>query len=322
MKTLVLGGSQFVGYHLVLELVRQGHQVTVFNRGVTPAQFPPEVRRVAGDRNDPASLREALGGLDVEAVFDVSGYVPQQVEPLVELFRGRLRHYVFTSTTAVYLRSDYAPVDETFPLDRRPNAPAYGGNKVKCEDLLMEAFRAHGFPVTVIRPSYVYGPHNTLTDREFSFFARLLRGRKVLVPGTGQTLFQQGHVDDLARAFAAVLGNERAIGQAYVVTGPKAITFNGYVRTIGRIVGVEPEIVHVPPEVMGALERPLYSFVWQVNQVYDIGKARRELGWEPQYDFESGHRQTYQWYQEQGLDRQMEWDFSHEDRVLARLGAA
>ena len=320
MRTLVLGGSIFVGRHLVQELRRQGHEVAVLNRGQTPVEHPPEVERIVCDRRDHDAVRRTLADTTFDAVFDVSAYVADDVSVTIETFRDRVAHYVFTSTSAVFRRSHYVPLDEESELDRRPQANPYTAGKVACEDRLMAAHREFGFPATIIRPNYVYGPHNPLVDREASFFVRLLRGRKVLVPGNGSTLHQCGHVDDLAMAFASVLGKGDAAGQAYNVTGDKAITYTGYVNTLGRIVGVEPEIVYVPLERMRNLSRPIWPYLWQRNLITSVEKAKRHLGWSPRYDFEAGHRHTYEWFQQEGMAEKLQPDFSYEDELLAELG--
>jgi len=321
LRTLVLGGSVFVGRHLVEELLRRGHEVTVLNRGLTPVEHPAAVQRLTCDRKDHDAVRRALDNAYFDAVFDVSAYAPEDVAIMVEVLRDRVEHYVFTSTVAVYARSDYAPIDEEFDLDRRPQVNPYTAGKVRCEDILMATHRDHGFPVTIVRPSYVYGPHNPLTMREFSFFLRLQQGRKIIVPGNGSVLLQSGHVDDLARVFAAVLGKQEAIGQAYNVTGEKAVTALGYVNVLARIVGRDPDILFVELERMRAMKAPVWPYAWRESQVYTIEKAKRDLGWEPGFDLETGHRQTYDWFQREGMAEMPQYDFSAEEQALAELGA-
>jgi nucleoside-diphosphate-sugar epimerase len=318
-RTLVLGGSVFIGRHLVEELVRRGHEVTVLNRGLTPAELPATVRRLTCDRKNHDAVRRALADARFDAVFDVSGYAPEDVDIMVDALRDRVEHYVFTSTVAVYARSLYAPVDEDLDLDRRPQADAYTAGKVRCEDVLMAAHRAHGFPVTIIRPSYVYGPHNPLAMREFSFFLRLQQGRKIVVPGNGSVLFQTGHVDDLALAFVAVLGRQDAIGQAYNVSGDRAVTARGYVKVLARIVGREPDILFVGLDRMRTIKTPAWPYTWHESLIFTTEKAKRDLGWEPRFDLEAGHRQTYDWFQREGIAEKLRYDFSGEDQELAEL---
>lgn len=316
-KTLVLGGSSFIGRHLVDQLLAHGHEVTVLNRGVTPTELPSGVDRLKADRKNHDALRRVLAGHSFDAILDTSAYVANDVAPIIDMFRDRIAHYVFTSSTAAYVRASEYPVDETAELDRSPEAQSYGANKVKCEDLLMEAHRDYRFPATVLRPSMVYGPHNNIANREFAFFLRLQRNRPVIVPGNGSGLLHDGHVDDLAAAFAAVLGKSKPVGQAYTITGPKAVTCRFYVEALARVVGVEPRIVYVPLDRMRNLRPSPWPYPWQLSIVYDIHKAMTDLDWRPRYSFEEGHRQTYEWFVKSGLDGTMAWDWAAEERVLA-----
>ena len=328
MNTLVLGGSIFIGLHLVRLLHGQGHQVTVLNRGQSGPGLPDGVARLTADRTDPAQVKAALSGAPYDVVFDISGYTPASVEPVLESLNGKVGQFIFCSTTAVYAPAHLRPVDEGFPLDRRPEATQYARDKIVAEDMLLEAFDRRGFPITILRPPYVYGPDNKLKQREFSYFTRLTRRRTLIVPGEGHTLFHPVHVDDLAEAFAAVPGRSHAIGQTYTVCGPEAITINGYIETIGEIMGVEPEGVHAGAEEFNALpaklglsdDQALFPYEWVESGVFSTEKARRDLEWTHRYGIRDGLAMTYEWWLEQGLDRE-EWDFSHEDRALDALRA-
>ena len=151
---------------------------------------------------------------------------------------------MFCSSVAAYAPNDIAPIREHYPLNRGPEAGHYSRNKVLCEDMLMEAFARDGFPATMVRPPYVYGPYNH-TEREPRLYARIGQGRKVLIPGEGLTQIHSVHVDDLAAAFVAIAGRDRTQGQAYNGVGDEAITENGYVAAIAEIVGRQAETVHL-----------------------------------------------------------------------------
>ncbi|MBI4497172.1 MAG: SDR family oxidoreductase [Chloroflexi bacterium] len=334
MKVLVMGGSRFNGFYLVQELVRQGHEVTVFNRGLTPTDFPPEVRRRYGDRKDHQQLPEVLGREEFDCIQDISAYTLDDVQSMVELFEGRAGHYIFASSTVVYAASKVLPLAEDFPVELGPLQQDYGRNKILCEQYLIGRYRERHFPVTIARFSMVLGPRNIIAEREQMMFVRLLRGRKILVPGDGTTLGQVGHVEDEARALRMMMLNPRAYGQIYNVTGNQYFTDDGYVDTIAAVVGVAPQKVYVPAPVMdelyplgvSRLERPLiqrlapYIHGWKAPVVFSIQKLRDHLGFAPAYTFASGMRQTYEWFQQEGLADRLEFDFRFEDELLARLG--
>ena len=329
MNTLVMGGTRFNGLHLVHELVRCGHRVTTLNRGITEARLPREVDRLYADRKDAAQLKEVLGSEEFDVVFDISAYVLEDVQSMVEILEGRTGHYIFASSTVVYAATNILPMDEDFAVDSTLRQSDYGRNKLICEDYLMRAFRQRRFPMSVARFSMVFGPDNGIIDREQRMFVRLMKGRKILVPGRGTTLSQIGHVDDEARALRMMALNPRTYGEIYNVTGKDYFSDEGYVDTCARAVGVEADKLFVPAEVMDEISaqerRPLiqrlapYIHRWDESTVFGMRKLRDHVGYEPEYTFESAVEQTYEWFTSRGLDKQREYDFSAEDELIARL---
>jgi nucleoside-diphosphate-sugar epimerase len=324
MRVLVLGGNRYIGRHLVDELARQGHEVTVFNSH--PSPLPEGVRRLHGDRKVPGVIEEVLGPVrdEFEAVFDNTSYQTTDVEPLVELFRGRLRHYIFTSSTAVYLWSDIHPVREDFPVsddDARNPSRAYGAGKVRCERLLRGEFEQSGFPFSSLRVGHTLGPHSPLPTREPGFFARLEAGRPILLPGDGLAFIHLVHIDDVARSMCAVLGTDASAGQIYNVNGAQFVTMAGYVRLMADVAGVEPNIVYVPREIAKTVRPPIIHWAewYRGGMVFSIEKARRELGWEPALTLRGGLEDSYRWFTEEGRDW-YPFDFSHDDSVIQQMG--
>ncbi|MCH7801083.1 MAG: SDR family oxidoreductase [Chloroflexi bacterium] len=320
MEALVLGGSRFIGLHLVRLLCEQGHEVTVLNRGQTPVALPDGVRTLTADRTEPAQVKSALEGTSYDVAFDISGYTPESLAPVVDALEATVGRFVFCSTTSVYAPSDTAPIVEDSPLFRGPDASQYARDKILCEDLLMDAVNDRGFPVTILRPPYVYGPDNYLHQREFSYFARLSQGRRIIVPGNGLNMVQAVHVDDLVDAFAAAPQVETTMGQTYTICGPDAITLDGWIAAIGRAMNVEPEIVHASTSQYLALpsDAQTFPYVWDDNLVYSNEKARRSIDWSPNYHMSDGLEMTYQWWSSQAMSSEV-WDFSSEDRALEML---
>ena len=261
VRVLVVGGTQFNGLALVHELVAQGHDVAVLNRGKSQADIPESVERLVADRTEPDTVADALAGRDWDCVQDMTAYHPEDVAQMIELLAGHVGHYIFASSTVIYAQSDHLPIAETHPTarDRSEGQIEYGAHKLLCEDLLDDAFAASGFPASTVAFSMVYGPHNSIRDREQKMFHRLLAGRPVLIPGDGTTLLQVGHVQDQARALEQMMGKEITFGERYNLTGKDYVTRNGYVDTLAEVTGTSPTKVPIPPEVMeglwtGALE--------------------------------------------------------------------
>jgi len=354
-----MGGTMFNGLALVRELCKHGHDVTVLNRGKTEAVLPRGVQRLFADRTDEDVLRKTLGGHEFDCVFDVSAYRPEDVRLMTEIFRGRTGHYVFISSTVIYAASNLLPIHEGHPLDRGEHQNEYGGNKIACEDFLFGQHREHGFPATVVALSMVFGPNNILPDREQRMFGRLLRGRKIMIPGDGTTLGQIGHVEDQARALRMVMGQPVTFGKRYNLTGADCFTSEGYVDTFAKVLDVPAEKVFIPAGLMDdlfdgrvamdpaapearidirttaaqsklAASRFMLSFLvqrlapnihhWNRNVVFGVDRLRRDVGWEPEFTFPAAVEHTWEWFRREGLDKR-DFDFGWEDQLLRQVEA-
>src|SRR5262245_46587134 len=180
MRALVLGGSVFVGRHLVDALLEDGAEVAVLNRGRTPSSLPDGVERLVADRTDAAQMRDALAGREWDAVFDVSGFVMaaggSDIDELLDLLDGRTGAYVYTSSIMAYDQSWVGafPWTEDQPTNR--DGPAsYGGFKAIAEASILERHARTRFPGSIVRPAAIYGPDNNIFDMELPMFLRLLR---------------------------------------------------------------------------------------------------------------------------------------------------
>ena len=309
MRILVMGGTRFIGVYLTKQLVAQGHEVVLFNRGKKPAPVAG-LQTIVGDRTDADTLKSKLAGESFDAIFDNNGRELSDTQPLVELFGDQVKHFVYVSSAGVYLKSDQMPHIEGDAVD--PNSRHRG--KFETEAYL----QAQGVPFTSVRPVYIYGPQN-YNPLEAWFFDRIVRGRPVPIPGNGMHLTQLGHVQDLAEAMVAVLGNDTAIGQIYNISGEKAVTFDGLARACAEAAGKDPadlKIVHYDLKAFDFGKAK--AFPMRVQHFFTaIDKAQAELGWAPKFDLVDGLKDSFQHdYLATGQDK-TEVDFSLDDQILA-----
>ena len=308
MRILIMGGTRFIGVYLTKILVEQGHEVVLFNRGNKPA--PVEgVKQIQGDRTDASQLKEKLSSEQFDAVFDNNGRELGDTQPLAEIFKDRVQHFVYMSSAGVYLKSDQLPHIEGDPVDPKSR------HKGKHET---EAYLAQlGLPWTSIRPTYIYGPQN-YNDLEAWFFDRIVRNRPIPIPGNGLHITQFGHCQDLAMAMAAVLGNETAVGQIYNISGDRFVTFDGLARACVEAAGKSADtvqLVHYDPKQFDFGKRK--AFPLRVQHFFaSVNKAMTELNWKPEYDLLGGLKDSFQNdYQASGRHK-TEVDFSLDDEIL------
>lgn len=324
MRVLVTGGNRYIGLDLVFELARRGHQVTVVNSHDGP--LPDGVRRIPCDRTQPGALTAALADHRdaFDAVFDHTAYRPSDMEPLIDLFRGRVAHYVFTSSQAVYRRSYVQPLREDFRRHAPDNADprsAYGVGKVQCEDHLLGLWESERLPVTILRVGHTMGPRSPVATRDPALFARLDAGRPILIPAEGFAALSLVHTLDVARLMASLIGNERVKGEAYNVSGAEVTTIVGVVHLIARAMGVSATVVEVPMEIARRQRPPLLHWGEGTagTAILSIDKALRDIDWTPRFGIEDGYRDSYGWYVREGRGR-YQFDFARDDALLAEIG--
>ncbi|MBI3949803.1 MAG: NAD-dependent epimerase/dehydratase family protein [Acidobacteria bacterium] len=324
MNVLVIGGTRFIGRHLVEELLRKGHHVTLFHLG-RQNPFGHQVEEIHADRLNHRAVRKALAGKSFDAVIDNAyvrerGTSAQDVAAMVEATREGLHHYVFTSSVAVYpFEFD---MTEDWPLADR--ADPYTRDKAESERYLFDQHHKTGLPISMIRPPFVYGPYNDIY-REAFFWDRMLLGRPIILPDQGQNLMQFAYVKDVAWALVRVLEVDAAVGQAYNIAHESPITQREFVESLARAAGTSVPLASVSRKRIRELGGNMFDEPLYFGVLFDIpsfsvrvDKARQQLGFRPTA-WEDGLRETYEWYRREGRHARP-LDFSFEDRVLQEAG--
>ncbi len=191
MKVLFLGGTGNISTACVEEALQRGHDVTILNRGRSLSAFGSRVRTIVGDRDDAAGLGRAAESLRPDAVVDFLAYRLEQVEGALEAFSGRVGQYVFISSASAYER----PVAHYVVTEETPLANPfweYSRQKIACEERLLRAYRERAFPLTIVRPSYTYGPTwipSAFGGQDYTVVDRMRRGRPIVCHGDGMALW-------------------------------------------------------------------------------------------------------------------------------------
>ena len=233
MRVLILGGTQFLGRHIVETLLAAGHAVSVLNRGLSPDPLPPTVGRLRGDRDEGPPGLQALMGQTWDVCVDVSGYTPRQVRASAEALRANVKRYVFISAVSVYGDPQDRPVRETHPclppagehvID--VNGETYGVLKVACENIVQQVY---GERATLLRPQVIAGPGDP--SGRYAYWAqRAEQGGEMLAPGDGSDHLQVIDVRDVARFVVTVI--ERELAGAFNLAGPR-VTWARFIMMLG-----------------------------------------------------------------------------------------
>lgn len=242
MKLLILGGTVFVGRHLVEAALASGHDVTLFNRGQHNADLFPQAEKLRGDRDGGL---DALDGRQWDAVIDTCGYVPRLVRASAERLTGSIERYIFISTISVYGGMSEPNQDETAPLGtledtatEEVTGETYGPLKVLCEHAAEAALPGR---VLTIRPGLIVGPEDK-TDRFTYWPHRVAQGGEVLAPGSPEQRVQFIDVRDLAE-WTIRMTEQRATGAYNAVSADPAWTMGRLLEDCRRASGSDANLV-------------------------------------------------------------------------------
>jgi 2'-hydroxyisoflavone reductase len=234
MQILIIGGTRFLGRHLVESALARRHEVTLFNRGQSNPDLFPQLETILGDREKDW---DRLRGRRWDTVIDVAGYLPRIVRLSAEVLEPNVSRYVFISSLSVYADFRKIGIDESYPVGKiegesveEITGQTYGPLKALCEKAVREIY---GERALILRPGLIVGPHDP-TDRFTYWPVRVARGGDALAPQKPEATTQIIDVRDLSD-FIIKLIEENAFG-VYNATGPD------YELTMSQLLEVSKQV--------------------------------------------------------------------------------
>ena len=301
MKVLFIGGTGTISSAITKQLVEQGCELYLLNRGTKNDDLPGGVNILKADINDEEKVAKLVEHLQFDVVADFIAFTTAHLERDYRLFKGKTKQFMFISSASAYQKplSDYK-VTEGTPLSN----PywEYSRNKIACEDYLMEQYRNHAFPITIVRPSHTYdersiplGVHGSKGTWQVA--KRMLEGKPVIIHGDGTSLWTMTHNTDFAKGFIGLMGNIHAIGESVQITSDETVTWNQIYEVIADALGVKLHAIHVSSEFLAACSKEDYRgglLGDKANSVvFDNSKLKRLVpGFVATTRFDQGIKQT------------------------------
>jgi nucleoside-diphosphate-sugar epimerase len=303
IKVLVIGGTKFFGRCIVNQLLDEGHDVTVMSRGNEKPEFFENITHCSCDRTDKEQIAQAVQGQSYDSVIDNIAYDAQQVEEALEVFKGNIGRYIFTSTGALYYTGSMTmPVVESDvnfdfkPPEGEEDSPlwTYTMGKTHAENVLMTQ---DDVKYTIIRPPIVLGP-NDHTLRGHFYFQRLMDGKPLIITNGGVQSFRVVYSEDLAKGYLLAMNSERAVNEEYNIVQQEVVTLKGLIEEAAKALDIEPNIVDIPHQTMkdaGYAYPETYAAMQ--NFVLSSAKAEEHLGYSST-NFETWIGETVRWFRD------------------------
>ena len=289
MNILVLGGTYFIGKVLVELLLFEKHTVSTLNR-CTRKPAHDNVRLIVADRHNYLETKNGLQGKNYDVVIDLSGYGRKDVSIVLDSLGKKCGQYIFCSSIAVCSQPPVSwPIIENHKKCSSVAEGEYGHNKWLAEKRLFQYSQKNNQPISIVRPVYVYGPHD-YSGRLDYIFARILEGQPIIMSGNGENIVQFGYVYDLCKAIIVLIGNEKSYGQAFNISGRELVTISQFIGLISSVLG---RVADVRFDVSDLEET---STLTSKHRFADVSKAERVLGITPSTSLSAGIQATHQWW--------------------------
>lgn len=301
MKILIVGGTGTISSAITRQLAASGHDLWLLNRGNRKDEVPANVKQIITDIDNEHEVLRLLGNEQFDTVCEFIGFVPAQVERDIRLFKGRTRQYVYISSASAYNKPAANHVITEGTTLANPYWE-YSRNKISCEELLMREYRENGFPVTIVRPSHTYCERGVPVSvhgmkGSWQVLKRMMEGKPVLVHGDGSSLWTLTWNEDFARGFIGLLGNPKAIGEAFQIMSDERLTWNQIYQCVANALGVEFHPYYVASEFLAAVAPKSWDFTGNllgdkaVSVVFDCNKLKRAVpGFQTITRFDEGVR--------------------------------
>jgi nucleoside-diphosphate-sugar epimerase len=288
-KILYVGGTGEVSYGCIQAGLELGQEISVYNRGTSGVALPKGARHIQGDVTD-ESRYQSVGREKWDAVCQFRSFDLQQCERDVRAFAGNVGQFVFISTAMVYQRPPAKlPVTESSPRGN-PFSPEYAQKKIAIEDRLMELHHSGKIPVTIVRPSHTIRTRlagTFVSDDQIAW--RMLNGKPIISHGDGSSLWALTRTEDFGRAFAKLLGNPKAMGEAFHITTDELHPWDAIYREMAAALGApEPKFVHVASDTLVRYEPKWAGSLpadKSTSMIFDNSKVKSAVGgWECRHD--------------------------------------
>jgi nucleoside-diphosphate-sugar epimerase len=281
MKICIVGGTGTISTNLCKLLTsREDIELTIINRGNHSDKVPSQAEVLIADAFDVEKMTALLHDRFFDVVVHFVIFDPHQAEKSIQVFKDKMKQFIFISTVATYNREGRVVFDEN--TEKNNPFSLYGRNKQASEERFMDAFHQENFPVTIIRPSQTYDenriPVSVKGKEIYPIIQRIKRGKKVLIHGDGTSVWASMHSIDFALGLVKIFLKEETLGEVYQLTSEESLSWNHIYQIVADYYRVELRPVYIPSSVLALSQK--YDFLStivgdkQYSVIFDNSKIK------------------------------------------------
>jgi nucleoside-diphosphate-sugar epimerase len=307
MRILILGGTGVISRAIVEELLKNHHEVSIFNRATRRLNFNNEIEQITGDRKNYNEFEALMKKRRFDIVIDMICFNEEDAKSTLRAFQDNVEQIIITSSTAAYKRPFQSiPVIEELEQLTEDKAFKYSFDKAEMERYLCSQIQQHNMPITIVRPSLTYGigaENIGVLRQNYGIIDRIKKGKPLVMFGDGTTPWSFTFAPDLAKGYAGLVGNKSAYGEAYHITSDEVHIWEDLYIEFGRIIGKEPNIVHISSELLRKASPVIFDHLYyekSYSGIYNNSKIKRDVhNFKAEISLEKGLKTIVQWFEEE-----------------------
>jgi len=322
MKVLFIGGTGIISSACSELAISRGIDLYHLNRGKTSGKRPIDgVKTIIADIRNVEQTKKAIENHHFDAVVDWIAFEPEHIKNDIELFSGKTNQFVFISSASIYQTPpEKLPVTENTILENP--IWEYSQNKIACENILRDAYQKNGFPYTIVRPSHTYDKTAIPITGDYTALYRMKQGLPVIVHGDGASIWTLTHHKDFAIGLVGLLGNPKAINEAYHITNDEKLTWNQIYTLFAKALNVEPKLVHVPSKIIATYDKEIGDGLLgdkTHSMLFDNSKIKSVVpDFNPKIPFSEGVKEIVAWYEADASRQTFDKDFNDLTELILR----
>lgn len=309
-KVLIIGGTGTISSPITKKLaVDKDVELYVLNRGTNNGKLPQGVNHIKGNIQEVEAMKKIMKDYSFDSVINFIVWSPADAKNNVEIFQGKTKQFIYISTVCVLNHEVTCNIDETCAIGNEYSD--YGQSKAAAEKVFLDAKETTGFPATIVRPTQTYSDHRIPLSVKgggcWPVVSRMLRGKKVIIHGDGQSVWASTHADDFAEGFYKLVANDSTIGEIYQIMNPEPHTWDMIYQALAELLNVEYKPVYIGTDILKLSKT--YNFMGSIqgdkrwSNIFDISKVQAK---NPDFECKISYKK--------GLELYLEFMEAHPDQ--------